>query len=195
MALTPEKKLRIERMFVRGYSLDMVSEWGVHQGWTREEARSVVEANGWALEWSGRLQARHRAQAAFQAVPERGSAPATGREPDIEAMLSVGLDHEVATVKRLAVKAQRAVDELRRALVLQEARDAEEAARYRAYEANRRDQRREEAASQHGTWGGYLTHRFQKTDACGPCLAARDAYKAQAGSQSREATNQASQSA
>lgn len=194
MTVAPDKAGRIERMFVRGYSLDLISEWGIYQGWTREDARSVVAAKGWALDWSGRLQPRYRAQEAFQEVPERGAAPA-GREPDLEALLSVGLDHEVATVKRLAVRAQRALDELRRALVLQEQRDAEEAARRRKYNAAQREQRRKDAANQHGTWGGYLTHRFHKTDPCGPCLAARDEFRTKASVQSQVTPEEASQSA
>lgn len=166
---------RIASMFLRGYSLDLISEWGVHNGWTREEAKAVVASRGWALDWSGRLQARYQAQAAFQGVPEKGTPPIG--DADTDRMLAVGADHELAPIRKLAVKAQRAVDELRRALVLQEQRDAEEAGRRRRYEVQRNERRRAEHASQHGTWGGYLSHRFNKTVVCGPCEAARDDYK------------------
>lgn len=182
--LTPEKVTKIEGMFVRGYSLDLISEWGVHQGWTREQAKAVVTERGWALDWSGRLQSRYRAQAAFDDLPERGD-HLIG-DADVERMLAVGVDHELPTIRQMAVKAQRAVDDLRRALVLQEQRDAEDAARQRLYEAERNASRRAVSAARHGTWGGYLTHKMNKTEVCVPCGAARDAYKARSVGQGQQ---------
>src|SRR5687768_4353724 len=125
MTLTPAKRDRIEGAFIRGYSLDLISEWGVHEGWTRDEARQVVADREWSLDWSGRLLDRYRPQAQIDRM-----APA-GPQGDLEALLSVGLDHEQVAIRRAAVKAKVALDHLRNALVRQDERDAEEVVRLR----------------------------------------------------------------
>lgn len=176
MPLNPEKISRIAGMFVRGYSLDLISEWGLHNGWDRDEAKSVVAAKGWALDWSGRLQPRYLAQEKVSDVP-----PQAMGDAELERMIAVGVDHELVTIRRIAVKAQRACDDLRRALVLQEEKDAEEVANRRRTAAGRTAELADPGRIRHGTWGGYLMHRVHHipVEGCG-CDEARDAYRAEA---------------
>lgn len=177
MVLTPEKMERIAGMFVRGYPLDLISEWGVHDGWTRDEAKSVVEARGWSLDWSGRLARRY-----VERANTKAPAALSMGEAEVERMLAVGTDHEVVDIRRLAAKAQQACDALRRALVLQEEKDAEEVARRRALAAQRAAELADPSRINHGTWGGYLTHKVNNvplTTGCG-CQEACDAYQADA---------------
>lgn len=178
MTLTPSRFERVVGMFARGYSLDMISEWGITGGgWTRDEAKSVVAAKGWALDWSGRLQQRYMSQAKIEKVPLKNTAQSAA-EADLERMLTVGTDHELVEIRRLAVKAQRALDELRRALIIQEEKDAQAVVEYRR-------RLKDPARINHGSWGGYLTHKMNKiptTPECG-CEAARAAYVARSGNQ------------
>lgn len=125
--MKPEKAERIAEMLLKGFSLDLISEWGVRGGWTRDEVKSLINTKGWALDWEGRLQGRYRAEQAIKAVAYRASMA----DANIEYMISVGMDHAEVEIRRLAVKAQRAADELRRALLIQEEKDAEEVARRR----------------------------------------------------------------
>lgn len=181
MALTPEKEKRIAQMFLRDWSLDRISEWGVNAGWTREDAKRVLADRGWALDWNGRLQARFRArELAATAAPLKGLPRPSISECDLEHMLSVGTDHELVAIRRMAVKAQRALDELRRALVLQEEKDAEEVVRRRREEAQRAAEQADPKNWDHGKWGGYLQHKRHNVPVCPPCQVACDNYRPQA---------------
>lgn len=127
MALTDSKRQRIAEMLLKGFSLNLISEWGVNGGWTRQDVEGVIKVKGWALDWEGRLQGRYRGDQAIKAVAYRASMA----DAQIEYMISVGMDHPEVEIRRFAVKAQRAADELRRALLIQEEKDAEEVARRR----------------------------------------------------------------
>lgn len=122
----PARASRIADMLTDGYSIDLISEWGLRSGWTRQDVKDVVAAKGWALDWEGRLQGRYRAQQAIEQVPCRSIADA-----DSDRLIMVGMDHDQVDIKRQAVKAQRAVDELRRALLIQEQKDMENVVRRR----------------------------------------------------------------
>lgn len=112
---------RITHLFRRGYSLDLVSEIGLLYGWTREEAKAVLAAKGWALDYSGRLQARY----AKTAITSPSVANA-----DPERLLNAGVDHENPDVRRAASNAERALEKLRNALMRQEQKDSELAAQH-----------------------------------------------------------------
>ena len=101
--LTMAKQVKIMGMFHAGFGLDYVSEQGVVEGWTRQQAKEIVAAEGYSLDWRGRLRDKRQ----------------SGLGDDDE-LIAAGLDHELVDIRRLAVKAQRARDDLRRALELQE---------------------------------------------------------------------------
>jgi hypothetical protein len=166
-----ERKARaIEDMFREGHGLDLISEMGVHHGWTRDEARSVVGAKGWALDWAGRLQSRHLSPDKRRMVINN----------DIDHMLAVGIDHELIQIRRLAAKAQNAVDALRRALLHQEAVDAEEAALARKREAEHAAELGDPATWEHGTWGSFLRHGQYGVPVCDACEAAAAEHRQEA---------------
>jgi len=107
--MRPGQDERIAHLFRRGHSLDLVSELGLLYGWTREEAKAVVAAQGWSLDWSGRLQLQHL----------KGSVGAwpTVANAEAERLLNVGIDHEVPEIRKVAMTAERAVERLRAALL------------------------------------------------------------------------------
>jgi hypothetical protein len=148
----------IKGMFLEGMTLDRISEEGVHRGWTRAEAQNVVRLNGWALDWTGRLQARYRTGAGKTIPPSEAS---------VEEALAASLDHEEIHIRRLAVKAQNAIEALRSALAQQEERDAS-AAEDMAFALD-------PASFRHGEWSGWITHvrRGIPVNGCG-CDKARD---------------------
>jgi hypothetical protein len=51
---------KIHHLFASGHSLDLISERGVYNGWTRTDAEAVVDAVGWELDPSGRVPRRYR---------------------------------------------------------------------------------------------------------------------------------------
>jgi hypothetical protein len=185
MALTPEKVEKIAGMFVRGYGLDAVSEQGAYHGWSREDARAVVAMKEWALDWDGRLQQRYLSR---ERIPETTMSRLGIAEVDIERMIAVGTDSEVSAIRRQAVKAQREIDGLRRLLIIQEEKDAEEVASRRreraAYDAERLDPSRRE----HGSWGTYLWEKINNLPVCPECLLAGAAYKDVANPRARKAS-------
>lgn len=121
--MRPGQDERITHLFRRGYSLDLVSELGLLYGWTRAEAKAVVAAKGWALDWAGRLQQRF--------IKERLNAPSVA-SADPERLLNAGVDHEDPDIRRAAHNAERMLEKLRNALMRREAKDAELAAQHQA---------------------------------------------------------------
>jgi len=118
--LRPGQYERIVHLFRRGYSLDLVAELGLIHGWGREQAKAVVGEQGWALDWTGRLQPQ------YLASPVTGSPSIEKADP--ERVLNAGIDHENTSVRAVARKAERAIEHLRLALMAQERRDAATAA-------------------------------------------------------------------
>lgn len=157
-------------MFIQGYSLDLISEWGVHNGWTREEAKQIVEAKGWALDWSGRLQARYVAREKFGNVPLAGALENIG-DSSVEQMITVGNEHANREIRLAAVRAERALEDLRRILMLQEQKDAEAVAIQRLADEQKRQE--EIGNIKHGSWSGVISHSQYKTPLCDLCDAAK----------------------
>lgn len=118
--MRPGHEDRIAHLFKRGHSLDLIAELGVMYGWTRIEAKRVLAAKGWALDWTGRLQPHLMREAMPAGVPLVDADP--------ERLLNAGVDHESPEVRKAAASAERALERLRNALVVQEARDAVTAA-------------------------------------------------------------------
>lgn len=114
--LRPGQTERITHLFRRGYSLDLVSELGLANGWTREQARTVLAAQGWALDWTGRLQPQYL-KATVKGSPSIATA-------DPERILNAGIDHENHEIRRIAQNTERMIERLRTALLDQERRDA-----------------------------------------------------------------------
>jgi hypothetical protein len=173
MALTPGKVESIVGMFVRGYGIDSISEQGVYQGWTRDDVKAVVAMKEWALDWDGRLQQRYLSR---ERIPEITASRLGIAEADVERMVAVGTDHEVGDIRRLAAKAQRGIDELRRALIIQEEKDAEEVARRRRERAAADAERLDPTRREHGTWGTYLWEKINNLDVCPACALAGASY-------------------
>lgn len=118
--MRPGHEDRIAHLFKRGHSLDLIAELGLLYGWTRADALKVLRTKGWAMDWSGRLQQR------FLAEPMPLGVPVAKADP--ERLLNAGIDHEVPEIRKAAMSAERAIEKLRNALMIQEARDAELAA-------------------------------------------------------------------
>lgn len=118
--LRPGQRERILHLFRRGYSLDLVSELGVLNGWSRAAAKQVLADQGWALDWAGRLQWQFRG----------GTMPVgeTVSQADADHLLNVGIDHEDVNVRKTALMAERWMERLRSALVARERADAANAA-------------------------------------------------------------------
>jgi hypothetical protein len=185
----------IAQMFQQGFSLDAISERGLSSNckWTRLDATRVVRDNDWALDWSGRLQARFRLAASPVVADEK---PSIG-EADLERMLAVGIDHEVHLIRTRARKASEALDSLRTALVEQEETDRRNAAKRAEIRAMEVEQRQTQAAEEinHGEWSGYRVHILNGIPLCGPCEAAgalRMMKLRQASAASRRSSSQAS---
>lgn len=119
--MRPGQDVRIAHLFRRGHSLDLVSELGLLYGWTREDAKTVLAMNGWALNWSGRLQPQYM-RGAFPMGVESSVALA-----DPERLLNAGIDHEVTEIRKAAVGVERALEKLRSALLRKEEHDARQA--------------------------------------------------------------------
>lgn len=117
--MRPGQQERIAHLFRRGFSLDLVSELGLTEGWTRDDAKAVLAELGWALDWSGRLQSRY-----MDDVPSWPSVAIA--EP--ERLLNAGIDHESVYVRKAAVAVEKAIEKLRKAMLHQEQVDAAEAA-------------------------------------------------------------------
>lgn len=109
---------RIASLFLRGFSLDLISELGVTYRWTRADAQAVCHARGWALDWSGRLQQLSLSQARFTTVAPRCMPNLS--DATAEQMIEVGGDHRSATVRLAAERAGFAVLALRTELARQE---------------------------------------------------------------------------
>lgn len=117
--LRPGQTERIAHLFRRGYSIDLVAELGVINGWTRADAKAVLAEQGWALDWTGRLQ-RQFASSDMPVTPSIAQA-------DPERLLNAGIDHENPEIRKAALAAEKAVERLRGALMDQERRDADRA--------------------------------------------------------------------
>jgi hypothetical protein len=120
--MRPGQDARITHLFKRGYSLDLVSEFGLLYGWTRSDAKAVLAAQGWALDWHGRLQV----QFLRQDIPNTATTPSVAAA-DPELVLNAGIDHENGDIRRAAHAAERAIEKLRTLLMAQETLDAERA--------------------------------------------------------------------
>lgn len=186
---SPKTQPQIERLFLGGYSLDMIAEQGVKGGWSRRDAEVVADVNGWDLDRSGRIPREQRAQAA----PEPQQAPVTlVRPPQVAlprelAALIEGRKHLVPRIKRRAdtIHAQlvKLADDMDTADEEKQVRErlAElEAERDRLRAQLRRKVTPEQAVAvqgdkpiQHGTWGGYLMESRRGLDHCAPCEAAK----------------------
>ena len=166
--MSTRKDERIVSLFQRGYSLDQISEYGVVSGWTREQAKQAAADAGLSLNWQGRIR-----------TDDDGCY-------DFEELVAAGLDHAVVDIRRLAVKAQRARDDLRRALELQEEKDAEEVARRRAAQEKAAAERADPSNWAHGTWSGFIAHKTYKVPTCPECEAAADEKRAAPGTSYRE---------
>jgi hypothetical protein len=119
--LRPGQAERIAHLFKRGHSLDLVSELGLLNGWTRQDAKDVVTMMGWSLDWSGRLHVGHIKGGMPKPWPSVAHA-------DSERLLNAGIDHENPAIRKVALTAERAVEKLRAALMWQEQSDAENVA-------------------------------------------------------------------
>lgn len=118
--LRPGQAERIAHLFRRGYSLDLVAELGLLYDWTRNQAKVVVAEQGWALDYSGRLQVSY-----LKAEKPTWPSVATA---DPERLLNAGIDHESADVRKAALAAEKAIEKLRSVMLCQEQIDAELAA-------------------------------------------------------------------
>lgn len=113
---------RIANLFLRGYSVDLISELGIQEGWTRRDVKMVVTARCWALDFSGRLQPTYlkKDQLAVQVCV---------LEAQMEEVLNVALDHESPIIRDKARVVQEAMDDLRVALLHEEEQEAVRAVR------------------------------------------------------------------
>lgn len=61
----------IRELLLAGHTVDLASERGVTGGWTRADVMTVVRANGWNLDRSGRIPLRDRPRPTAAARPGR----------------------------------------------------------------------------------------------------------------------------
>jgi hypothetical protein len=121
---TKSIKTKVAELFMRGASLDRISEIGLHEGWTREQAKEVVIDRRWSLDWQGRLQPQYLAHhATDSATLSKPLSEATAEE-----MLLVGLESADRSVRVNASLAQESIEALRRALFREQEKAAKAAA-------------------------------------------------------------------
>jgi hypothetical protein len=120
--MTTKFDQRIAKLFLRGYSIDLISELGLKEGWSRRDAKAVVTLRNWALDWSGRLQ-----PSCYEGseIPVQVSV----MEAEMEKILIVAQDHESPVIRHKADLVIEAMDDLRMTLLQEEEQEAVRAVR------------------------------------------------------------------
>lgn len=125
---------RISKLFLRGYSIDLISELGLKEGWSRRDVKAVVALRNWVLDWSGRLQ-----PSCYEGgveIPVQVSV----MEAEMEKILIVAQDHESPLIRHKAEVVIEAMDDLRMTLLQEEEREAVRAVRRSRSVASGQDQ-------------------------------------------------------
>lgn len=226
--ISAESSRLIADLFMQGRRVSEVIAHGLGQrgGWRKQHVMAILTERGWPLDSDGRIPVRFRTTARLPAAPLPGQAPPEPpRLPAVEyppegtvtegrganaaaTLIAQGKGHQAQWIRKLAEKAETALDALRLALKQDEQhavvrnRLAEleaEAARLRAQlprgvgrpRAAKPTTRAERGTStvglkpiNHGSWGGYQAESKRGLDHCDACIRAKDEFMARMRSKS-----------
>lgn len=215
--LSRELNQAIASLLMEGRRVNEVIAHGLARrpGWRQKHVIDLVEARGWTLDSDGRIPRRLRTTQIPPATPlPGGPIPEPPRRPVVEyppegtvtegrganaaaSLIATGKRHDVATIRRLAEKAGKALQELQDAIKADEAnavvrnRLAQIEAEAEQLRAQLRGPGRPRKAKapggkppaskstkeiNHGTWGGYLAHRKRhhpESEIDAECMAAK----------------------